>query len=41
MLKALDPNAAAKAQALKDINFIFDPRCYDGDIHYSKDGVAS
>jgi len=41
MMRNLDPNAAAKAQAMNDIKFIFDPRCYDGDVHYSKDGNAS
>lgn len=41
MLKAMDPTAIAKDKATKEINFIFDPKFYDGDVHYSRDGNSA
>jgi len=41
MLKAMDPIAVAKDKASKEINFIFDPKAYDGEIHYSRDGNSA
>lgn len=38
MLKAMDPHYASKEKALKEIAFIFDPRHYDGEVHYTRDG---
>jgi len=38
MLKAMDPHLMAKDKANKEINFLFDPRFYEGQVHYSRDG---
>jgi hypothetical protein len=38
ILKSLDPNAKAKEKAASDVAFIFEPRLYDGDSNYAKDG---
>jgi len=38
IFKALDPNAKAKEKAASDIAFIFEPKLYDGDSNYAKDG---
>jgi len=38
MLKAMDPHLIAKDKANKELNFIFDPRFYEGPVHYSRDG---
>jgi len=38
ILKSLDPNAKAKEKAAKDVAFLFEPKLYDGEVDYAKDG---
>jgi hypothetical protein len=40
MFNNSDPVTVAKGKATKEINFIFEPRFYEGEIHYSRDGSS-